>query len=263
MTGFFKPGETQFNTGLQATVYRHGRDPLPLVGSQTLARRHGGPVALVRGSQQKSLATAAGTFSLGVKEGGLDIQREIKGGDWVVLSWRRNGQKLAGMLGVIDGVHRARVSKEGVTVEDWTITGRDHGRIFDITEVWFDDYTNYETNAGGKILGQRMEYNPAGHPDQIVSNIARAWLGAGDSPRGIVGGSWRWPRGLEYMGDFFIEGLHYGVGGDRPEPIGVFENEVGTPHLRGETIDEMALFQPNPGTGLQDMMVEWSNPILN
>lgn len=237
-----------------------------MVGAQTLGRRHGGPLALVSCRMDKSLAQASGGFSLGVKEGSLDLREEIRPGDWVTIYWTRNGVPLPGMLGRITNVQRARRSKDGATVEDWTISGRDFAHIFEKTTIWFDDFTNYETNAGGQILGQRMNFSPAGTPDQVVANIILAWLGAGDSPRGLLGGPWIWPQSLKGLGEFFADGLHISVADTEPVPIGVVEplNAQGQAvHLRGELGDEMVLFSPNPGTVLQDILTEWSNPMLN
>lgn len=259
MSGFI-PGERSFNTRCFATVHRYDLGPIPMVGGQTLGRRQGGPLALVSCNLNKSIGQATGGFTLGVKEGSLDLKEEILAGDWVVIHMTRNGQKLPGMLGRITDVQRTRVSRDGLTVEDWTIQGRDFAHIFELTKVWFDDFTNYQTNAGGQILGQRMNFNPGGHPDQIVTNIIMAWLGAGDSPRGLLGGTWVWPQSLKGLGEFFADGLHLSVNGAPPVPIGVLDEE---PHLRGESFGEAALFSPKESTVLQDLLAEWSNPVLN
>lgn len=260
-----------YNTRCFVTVYRHGAEPIQLVGEQTLRPRQGGPAALVSCSHEKRLGDPSGTFAIGLREGSLDIRREIRAGDWVVIHWTRNGEKLPGMLGVIERVSRSRRSVDGALAEEWQIQGRDFGRIFQITSIWFDDYTNYQNNAGGQILGARMGFVPGGAPNQVVNRIVEAWLGQGDPGRGIVGGSWRWPSGLEYLGEYFAEGLRSVVGQGDPLPLGVTAQPVtafgfadtGTINLRGESFDEASLFSPNEGTFLWDLMTEWSNPMLN
>jgi hypothetical protein len=221
----------------------------------------------------KSLSNPSGTWTLGLKEGTLDIRREIKAGDWVVIHWTRNGEKLHGMMGVIETVQRKRGSAGGVTVEDWTLSGRDFARIFQITSIWFDDYTNYQNNSAGQILGARMNFVPGGSPDQVVNRVISAWLGQGDGGdgRGLIGGAWKWPRGLNHLGEFFTQGLRSIVGNSDPLQIGTVAqpptstlfSPTGTVHLRGESFDEAALFTPAIGTFLYDLLMEWSNPLLN
>lgn len=258
-----------FNHRVFATIYRHGASTIPLVSRPApegpggaIAPGVGGPVALVGASYQKSMGQASGTWSLTLKRGTLDIQKEIRAGDWVISHWTRNGEKLFGTMGMITGVRRRRnVSGTNASVETWVVNGRDFGRIFEITPVWFDDYTAFQTNVGGKIIGGRMGFNPSGAPDQIVQRLIDAFLG-GD---GIVGGAWRWPSGLDYLNEFFSQGLQVSVGGELPvplaqKPIGLI-GEQGK--LRGLGANEIQLFQPQIGSMLHAIVNQWSNPILN
>jgi hypothetical protein len=264
----FIAGKRNFNTRCYVTIHRHKGQPIELVGRQTLRPLQGGPVALVAAQHSKSMSAAAGQFSITIKQGSLDIRREILTGDWVVIHWTRNGRPLHGMLGRIDTVRRVRRAAEGATAEDWVISGRDFGAIPEMTQIWFDEYTNYETNVGGQILGARMDFNVEGHPDQIVARIMDAWLGSGPARPGIVvGGTWAWPKSLGYLGDFFADGVNFKIGFAGAAPLNAvagvsFLGNV-LPNLRGIAVNEGALFNPNPGTFMQSLLMQYSNPVLN
>lgn len=244
-----------------ATIYRHGKEPLNLVGDQTLGPTLGGPVALVGCQTSKTLSGAAGTFTLTVKRGSADVREEIRPGDWVIQHWIRNGKKLFGMMGIVVSVMRDKRVGGGATQESWLVTGQDFGRIFAMTEVWFDDYTAWPENVGGKMLGSRMGYNPTGRPDEMVQRIIDGFLG-GD---GLVGGAWVWPKGLDDYSNFFVEGLSVVVGDDDGVPIAAtpLGNIGAEGKLRGFGADEVSLFQPSPGTMLHGILTDWSNPTLN
>lgn len=243
-------------------IYRHDGDPIDLVTDVARGPDAGGPVALIGATSSKTMGPGAGTFTLSLKRGTLNIQREIRVGDWVVLYWSRNGVPLYGTMGPIRSVQRSRsVTGSRASTEAWTVSAQDIGRIFALTKVWFDDYTGFQSNIGGKILGGRMGFNPSGAPDQIVQRIIDAFLGSD----GIVGGAWLLPKGLGYLGEHFTQGL-YAVAGMTPAlplappPTG----RLGTDGvLRGFAADELSLFQPTPGQPLTSILNEWSNPLLN
>jgi hypothetical protein len=273
--GTYDPSTRSFNTRCFVTVYRHNGAPIQFVGdtTQTLGQRQGGPASLVSASYSKNMQAPSGPWTVGLKQGSLDIRKEIKAGDWIVMHWTRNGKPLHGVLGVIRNVTRSRRSNRGNTVEDWTLSGVDFGHVFERSTIWFDDYTNFETNAGGAIMSQRFGWNPIGSPDAIVLNIANAWLGFDSKSQ--VGGTWKWPQGLEYLGDNFAQGLHAVVGDadamplseileratvpQLVDPLGVFQRKS----LRGLIGSEVNLFQPNIGGRLHDLMLEYSNTLLN
>lgn len=277
---------SSYTTRCFAKVYRFDGPPLDLIGHVEHGHNNGKPT-IVNASTMKSIAAPSGTFTLTVRLNphSFDIHEEIKNGDWISIWWQRGDRKLHGMLGNIDGVRRLRtVAGEGATSEEYVITGRDVGKVFETAEVWFNEYVKFGSNVGGRIIADRFNYVPGGTPDRVVENILDAFLGAA----GNVGGAWVWPQGLEHFGTYFAQGLRMFVGGSRggkyrraiytpkvevtaadldaiaaAEDFGTVGTRPSSPLCRGELIDEVSLFQPEPGTKIHDMMTRWSNPLLN
>lgn len=249
-----------FHTRARARIFRHDAYPLDVTAHISGTRAVGVGTVIAAG-HNKTLSSPSGSWSMTVKGGTVDLMQEVGAGDWVVLWWERNGEALHGVLGIIDTIQRGRRSVDGATVETFTITGRDIGKVFESTVVWWNEYENFSTNVGGKILGSRHNYIPGGTPDKVCQNVVDAFLGGDD----IIGGAWKLPFGLEYIGDHFSEGLFAVIERDGrrkdPAPVGTFPDDPAV--LRGELFDEVSLFQPEPGTRLHDVLAEWSNPILN
>lgn len=250
-----------------ARVYRHDAAPIDLVGHVEHGHNVGAPT-IINASTAKNLGSAAGTFNLTLRvlARKFNIPAEIKVGDWISIWWQRGGEKFHGTLGNIDGVRRVRtVVADGATSEEFAITGRDVGKVFETAEVWFNEYVRFGSNVGGRIFGDRLNYIPGGTPDKVVENLVSAFLGSD----GNVGGAWRWPRGLDALGQYVVDGMKLRIAGTkepRPTTITIGDGIIlpqGSGLLRGELFDENSLFQPDPGTKLHDMLTRWSNPILN
>lgn len=248
-----------FVTRAGGTIYRHGGDPIPLVGltEGALAPGVGAPLSLVSVHYSGRLGLQAANFSLEVKAGDIHVFDEVKAGDWVTFHWNRAGKLLHGSVGLIVAVRRQRSSAGGAVAESWILECQSWARVLNKTQVWFDDYTAFGSNVGGKILASRMGFVPGGSPDQMVMRIIDAWLGTD----GVVGGAWKMPKGLDDFGEAFVSQLFVSVQGGTPEPLVDAIARAGV--LRGEMFDESALFQPNPGTMLAPFLDEWSNPLLN
>ena len=158
------------NTRAGGTIFRHGGDPISLggEGEGTTGRGVGAPVTLVGVSYAKRLGLQPGNFQLTIKAGSVDVFREIVIGDWVVFHWNRSGELKHGSIGIITAVRRSRSTSTGATREEWTLECQDWARIPNKTQIWFDDYTAFGSNVGGKILASRMGFTPGGSPDQMV-----------------------------------------------------------------------------------------------
>jgi hypothetical protein len=275
-------------TRVRAEVHRHDGDPIVLANKGSTGHGHGSAAAVVGATETMKLGMDPATFTVDLKEGALNIQEEIQAGDWVVLTWEVNGEAHFGQLGQILVVAETRTveGETGAPDATFTLHCENFGRVFNRTTIWFDDYTNYKNNAGGQILGQRMGWVPGGSPDTIVGRLALAWLAVEDAEtRATIGTSWRWPASLAYLGDHFIDGLLYRVGENQPFSLAEYGISTANPpnahaiedlvrqrltrriglghNLRGESFDEIQLWQPNPGTVLRALMSEWCNPILN
>lgn len=259
------PRYLSHTTRVFARVYRHRGAPIDLIGHVEHGHAHGAPTVL-EAHINKTISAPSGTWSLTLHSPHkFAMTEEITNGDWISIWWQRGDKIMHGMLGNIDGIRRSRRVVNGATTVTWTLNGRDAGKVFEVAEVWFNEYVDFGSNVGGKIFGKRMGFIPGGSPDRVIENLLDAFLGG----TGNVGGAWRWPRGLaERFGEFFSQALKMRIAGtteSRPTTITVGDSLVlgGSGLLRGEIIDELSLFQPQPGTKLHDMVTRYSNPILN
>lgn len=264
------------NTRAYARVFRFGRAPLDL--SPDAKNPYGSIVSM---TTQKGMA-GAGAWMLAFKalEHGANAFEEISAGDWIVLWWAVNGVPAHGTIGRIENLRRGTmVSHDGAVVRTWNMSGKDFVDVFDKTVVWFDDYNNFDSNVGGRILGKRMNYVPGGTPNAIVENVVDAWLGSFQSPAGLLGGAFLLPDGLNLIEPYFAASLRMRVqdGRGRIEDFNVGDHAKPTQprpekeeaiaaarvNLRGEQFDESSLFQPKPGATLTQAIMGWSNPLLN
>lgn len=282
------------NTRVDARVYRFGKAPLDLRASSDAASHLKGFGFIHRCSTGKGLAGAsAGTWSLSIKSH-YDVTAEISAGDWVVIWWSVNGIPYHGTMGRVIDIRRSRTSVGGATSVSWTLSGKDFVDVFDRTQVWFDDYNDFGSNVGGKILGSRFNFVPGGSPDAVVENIIDAWLGSFLGGNGLIGGGWVMPTGWplrdprsdlavggKSFDTYFADGLRMLVqdGKGRGHIVNVGDTAVDanaavrgeeaissttrTVTLRGEMYDESSLFRPATGTGLTQTILAWSNPLLN
>jgi hypothetical protein len=98
-------------------------------------------------------------------------------GTWVELDWICNGQTISGMLGNIDSVSSAVMTDAGGALSGtYTITGRDHGKVFENTTLWINLFDS------GAILNnvamyQTMEARIDGTPSYHVRSLIEAWIG--------------------------------------------------------------------------------------
>lgn len=270
---------TSVTTRAFAKVFRFDKAPLAIVG-QVDATHLQGAGAVVAMTHVKGMGTASGTWTLAVKPGSVDFEKEVSVGDWVSLWWTRDGRKIHGTLGNIDDIRRGTRVVNGATVNVFMVTGRDIGKVFERVEVWFDEFKGTQSNLGGERIGARMEHVPYGSPDKVVAAVIDAFM----QTDGNIGGVFRWPIGLESLGDHFTNACLFRVGGTKLDAarklangdltrIGVVSDATipfAAPairdrrsFLRGERAAEINLFQPRNGTRLSDSLAEWSNEILN
>ncbi len=128
----------------------------------------------------KALGTAAGTFSFDVKAGTkatVDMLRGINDDDWVDIVISRWGEKTHVMRGTVDAVRRRRrVNASGATEVVYTVTGRDSGKVFELTPIWFDFLTDGSLGAGAQARVFSTYDAFIGAPDITVNAILAGFL---------------------------------------------------------------------------------------
>lgn len=147
----FQGSET---TGAEVTIYSQGDDPILFVWGEETTTFSGKKItdempSLVSVQTQKAMGAPSGSFVITAKCR-WDLRDRIIDDDWVDIVFYRHGRKWHVMRGLVDEVRRRKtVTGSGATTTVFTITGRDFGKIWEITPVWFS--IALEENLSGHI----------------------------------------------------------------------------------------------------------------
>lgn len=208
-----------------------------------------GVFRIVGMSTQKSFGAPAGNFTLRLKPepGGnpsslLDLWKEPEG-VWVYIWIQLNGQIFDVMLGNIDTVtEEFSRSGDGTRTVNFTVTGRDIGKVFAETEL----FINIHERSGFvpaiplyRALAEEIQFTPA----QIIDTLVREWVGND----GLSDSQWQLPPSL-YGGQSFYAALN---------------RSTIDPTTRGNA-QELTILQPDQqGQKLWDAIQTYANPVLN
>lgn len=127
----------------------------------------------------KVMGAASGTFTITVKP-----SREMESlfnylidDNWVDIVFYRHDQPWHVMRGLIDEIQKSTAVVNGATTETYTITGRDFGKVWEITPVWFSPYAEADIVSQG-ISHQVFQGMPElqGSPAQTVQAFMKKFL---------------------------------------------------------------------------------------
>ena len=157
-----KPGfQGSETSGAEVILYPQGGDPVVVSTTYTeflgRSNRDEDP-SLISANTSKQMGAPSGNWSAVLKAGRkgnlTSFFDRVVDDDWVDISFYRHRRKWHVMRGLIDNVQRQTVvAGTGATSEVFTLTGRDFGKIFEITPVWFNPYS---TNALGGEAASRV-----------------------------------------------------------------------------------------------------------
>lgn len=193
----FQGSETSW---FEATFYRHGDDPLVFTSAERLPTTGRRPQdnfpSLIGASTNKAMGTPSGSFQLTLKPSRASVALfdQLVDDDWVDIVIYRHDQPWHGMRGLVDEIRRSRiVSGTGATSETFTITGRDFGKVWETTPVWFSPYANdIVTQAvANKVFNARPEV--LGNPGKAVEAYLRQFL---EAIGHMQGPDWYMPQGI-------------------------------------------------------------------
>ena len=148
--------------------------------------KSGAPV-LVHVETEKSLGVAAGSFTFDVKADALgrEAVASLSTNDWVDISYTKHSRKTHKMRGQIEAIQKSSTVVNGATVEVLRVSGRDFGRIFDITPIWFDIITDGDNAPGAlaRILDIHAAFfgDPATTVEAFLSGFLKELRGVGRS----------------------------------------------------------------------------------
>lgn len=162
--------------------------------------------SLISISTNKFIGAASGTFTIMVKPsraGWADsLFQELVDDDWVDIVFYRHDQPWHTMRGLIDDIRRSvAVTGSGATVEVFTITGRDFGKIWEITPVWFAPYADNDLITKA-IANEVFDSNRLqGPPNEVVEAYLRNFLETVGDDAGV---NWVLPPGMPTSNDGIV-----------------------------------------------------------
>lgn len=205
-------------------------------------------------SYDKKIEGASGTWSLTVKRPESMSRRAFDRvwrdpeNTWVKLTWMIDGQPIQACWGNVDSVNgNYDTAQAGARSATYTITGRDHGKIFEQTTMFVNMHEGGNSHGGiaAAVATWRAQKEAMrGPPDVIVRGLIETWL----SNNYAVVQPWTLPTGL---------------GG------GPFADTLALRFDRMTEADDGVAFAANllssnqSGSGLWGTMTDWSNPVLN
>jgi hypothetical protein len=258
----FQGSET---TGCEVTIYQQGGDPILLRGDGALpldGRKPDDENPSIIGVQtSKSLGTAAGQFGVQIKvstrkEKQINILDNIIDDDWVDIVLTRHGRKWHVMRGLVDEVRQAdNVAGSGATSQTYTISGRDFGKVWEATDVWFS--LQAKDNVSGHFAQKVFSVTP----ERENSNVVGDTLVLG-TPSAAVRG---------YMFGFLEELEGVGRANWNPPPTmpaitnGSFIESLFYNNINFLNNPERVAIDPNfamAGGNLWSLAQQWSDPIF-
>jgi hypothetical protein len=217
---------------VEIVAYSHGDDPIlrqKKEGKIEFTAKHSWDsgeehiAAIVGVSTTKAMGGASGTWSFSVKvpqDYRLDFRSLLADDDWVDVSFKKWGRVYHTMRGPIDGVRRQRsVNANGAMVTTYVISGRDHGKVFEQTKVWFNNFTG-ENAFGGATL-RAAASSGAIFGESGIEQVVDAYLFGFLRALGEFGRSlWTMPPGMPNMesGAAFVDVVNYSVGDKLDDP---------------------------------------------
>ena len=188
---------------MEATIYRHGDDPIIIPAAEKLPimgrRAQDELPSLISASTSKSIGPASGSFMLQIKpsRATVDFFDQVVDDDWVDITIYRHDQPWHTMRGLIDEIREARaVTGSGATTKVYNVTGRDFGKIWETTPVWFSPYANDIVTQA--IANKVFQARPSvlGNPGQVVQAFLSDFL---ESIAEHDGPDWQPPSGMPGM----------------------------------------------------------------
>jgi hypothetical protein len=268
----FQGSET---SGAEVTIYRQGGDRILLAPEgifefQALRRsKQAQPIAdspsLMSVQTNKAIGPAAGNWSVTCKtpkqsQDFSTLFDAIADDDWIDITMTRHGKRWHVMRGLVDEVRRSiAVAGTGATSTSYTISGRDFGKVWEMTPVWFSPQAaeNVHGHVAAKVFTTKADQegsNVAGNSLVLGSPSAavRGYLfGFLEELEGIGRANWNPPKDMPGITTIdrapnFVASLFY--------------NNVGFTNVPNRIALDPSFI--NAGGMLWDLAKEWSDPLF-
>jgi hypothetical protein len=181
-----KPGFQGSETSwAEVLVYSQGGDPILAAsqGAMEMAGRYRTDPThtLLSVNTQKQLE-GTGTWQAVLKPSrasGDSLLDRIVDDDWVDIIFHRHGKEWHTMRGLVKDVRRTRaVAGSGATSWAYLINGQDFQRVFEITPIWFNRFTNKAENVVGEVGVKVFSNIPnlGGDPMATIQGLLLGWF---------------------------------------------------------------------------------------
>jgi len=154
---------------------------------------------IVSFSYSKSLSSPAGTFQCKILAT-RDYSKLISPGDWVqIYLTTSKDKKHKRVIGNVDRISLEEfINEDGMREIYFSISGRDFGKIFQDTTIWFNPYTLDQYKA---VILNKIN-KPGGPPNVLIKNIIDLFLNDAESVADCSTSMNYW-----YIGDRFAQEL--------------------------------------------------------
>lgn len=200
------------NTGVRVRLYCQGDDPVVQTAQgvvEFIGKRNNpdSEPCVTAVSTSKSLGAASGQFTLTIKApsawgGGKDsFLDRVVDDDWIDIVFTVNNKPHHVLRGMVDTVREAvSTSGDGATSRTYTITGRDHGCVFEKTPIWFNIHKEALARTYAmKILESK---GVAGSPDETVRKLLYGFM---ETLTGLGRANWALPKSMPSVANTFPE----------------------------------------------------------
>lgn len=249
----FQGSET---SSVEVTVYPQQGDPVVLTNyaERSLQGRnqYEKSPSIVAVNTDKTMGAAAGSWSVTCKPGRNDeIFDRIRDDDWVDITFRRHGKRFLVMRGLVDDVMRTRATGgTGATTKSYTISGRDFGKIWEVTPIWFSPWA--AENVSGAV-SQRVFVGAEGVLGDPVIAVTGYLSGMLEALADVGRAHWQLPPGLPQSVSKFIDEVSFDL-----DAFPTKYRENGSEALVGLSQNWLM-----PSGNLWQLGKEWSDPLFN
>ena len=253
----FAPGyQGSENSGVELHVYSHGDDPFIQSSPGEIlfdgrTRKDKNP-SIVSVQYQKALGQPSANFVVQIQDPQNTIRDRIADDDWVDLTFTRFGEKHHILRGMIDTIRESVTIINGASENVVEITGRDHGKVWEQTQVFFNRFL---VTDGRTVFNEALEASGAinGSPSETVFAFLQFFLAR--LSRESLSPSWVLPAGIPNIeqGASFVRSVDFN---DRN---GGHTNGIGFTNNPERITVNAWNFDPQ-GNQLWDLAQSWSDP---
>jgi hypothetical protein len=211
--------------------------------------------SLISINTSKQMGAASGTWSAVVKSAKpfsqkIDLSDSISDDAWVDIHFSRHNRRYFTMRGMVDTIRRNKaVSGTGATTTTYTLSGRDFGKVWELTPLWFNKFAakgapeNIEGSASMRVFSSLGLLGGA-----TVADIVEVYLIGFLDKLGDLGRSnWVYPIGMP------------GIGPDRSFTTNLGFDSSGFTNDPPRIAVAPSFLDPN-GANAWAMAQEWSDP---